>query len=199
MRYRAARKIGTTTSAANTAPAFPGVKFFDEQRRRAGLGCPGAASRSTRHADPGRDRPLLTVAAPAGAAAPAKVRPCRLLKQSEITTVFAMEASRGSAMGSDCTWQLGDLALSLEVTTSDAKATYDSLRDLAEDAGSNPVKVKGIRDQAVFAEIPSFKELLVFKGKTFLFLRLLDIQSTVDAGTAQTAMTQLGKAAVKRV
>lgn len=141
---------------------------------------------------------LLTVAAPAGAAAPAKVRPCRLLKQSEITTVFAMEASRGT-VGSDCTWQLGDLALSLEVTTSDAKATYDSLRDLAEDAGSNPVKVKGIRDQAVFAEIPSFKELLVLKGKTFLFLRLLDIQSTVDAGTAQTAMTQLGKAAVKRV
>jgi hypothetical protein len=142
---------------------------------------------------------LLTVAGAPAAAAPAKVRPCKLLNQSEITTVFGMEASRGTAMGSDCTWQLGDLALSLEVTTSDAKATYDSLRDLAGEAGSKPVKVKGIRDQAVFAEIPSFKELLVLKGKTFLFLRLLDIQSTVDAGTAQTAMTQLGKAAAKRV
>jgi dephospho-CoA kinase len=85
------------------------------------------------------------------------------------------------------------------VRTSDAKATYESLRDLAEEAGSKPVKIKGIRDQAVFAEIPSFKELLVLKGKTFLFLRLLDIQSTVDAATAQTAMTQLGKAAAKRV
>jgi hypothetical protein len=30
-----------------------------------------------------------------------------------------------------------------------------SLRDLAEEAGSKPVKVKGVRDQAVFAEIPS--------------------------------------------
>jgi hypothetical protein len=131
--------------------------------------------------------------------APAKVRPCKLLKQSEITTAFGAESSRGTPMRTDCTWQLGDLALSLDVTTSDAKATYESLRDLAAEAGSNPVKVKGIRDQAVFAEIPSFKELLVLKGKTFLFLRLLDIQSTVDAATAQTAMTQLGKAAAKRV
>jgi hypothetical protein len=135
----------------------------------------------------------------AQATTPAKVRPCRLLKQPEITTAFGIEASRGTQMGTDCTWQLGDLALSLDVTTSDAKATYESLRDLAEEAGSKPVKIKGIRDQAVFAEIPSFKELLVLKGKTFLFLRLLDIQSTVDAATAQTAMTQLGKAAAERV
>jgi hypothetical protein len=32
-----------------------------------------------------------------------------------------------------------------------------------------------------------------------LFLRLLDIEDTVDAASAQTAMTQLGKNAVKRV
>ncbi len=40
------------------------------------------------------------------------------------------------------------------------------------------MKVTGVRDQAVFAEIPSFKVLLVLKGKTFVFLRLLDIQNT---------------------
>mgnify|MGYP003459324242 CR=1 FL=1 len=34
-------------------------------------------------------------------------------------------------MGTDCTWQLDRLALSLDVTTRDAKATYGSLRDLA--------------------------------------------------------------------
>jgi hypothetical protein len=137
-------------------------------------------------------------AADAGAM-PGKVRPCKLLKQSEITTAFGMEASRGSAMGTDCTWRLDGLALSLDVTTSDAKATYESLRDLAEQAGSKPAKVTGVRDQAVFAEIPSFKELLVLKGKTFLFLRLLDIENKVDAVTAQTAMTPLGRSAAKRV
>jgi hypothetical protein len=89
--------------------------------------------------------------------------------------------------------------LSLETVTKDAKATYESLRDLAEEAGAEPVKVKVPRGQAVFAEITSFKELLVLKGKTFLFLRLLDIENTVDAATAQTAMTQLGKQALKRV
>jgi hypothetical protein len=31
--------------------------------------------------------------------------------------------------------------------------------------------VNGVRDQVVFAEIPSFKQLLVLKGKSFLFLR----------------------------
>jgi len=140
--------------------------------------------------------PLAGIAA---AAAPGKVRPCKLLKQSEITTAFGMEATRGSAMGTDCTWQLDGLALSLDVTTSDAKATYESLRDLAEKAGSQPVKVTGVPDQAVFAEIPSFKEMLVLKGKRFLFLRLLDIENKVDAATAQAAMTQLGKSAAKRV
>ena len=137
--------------------------------------------------------------AAAATAAPGKVRPCKLLKQSEISTAFGLEASRGSAMGTDCTWQLDGLALSLDVTTRDAKATYESLRDLAEEAGSKPVKVNGVRDQAVFAEIPSFKELLVLKGKTFLFLRLLDIEKRVDTVTAQTAMTPLAKSAAKRV
>ena len=79
------------------------------------------------------------------------------------------------------------------------EGTYESLRDLAEEAGSKPVKVNGVRDQAVFAEIPSFKELLVLTGSTFLFLRLLDIENKVDAATAQTAMTPLGKSAAKRV
>ncbi len=102
-------------------------------------------------------------------------------------------------MGSDCTWQLDGLALSLDVTTSEAKATYESLRDPAADAGSKPVKVNGVRDQAVFAEIPSFKELLVLKGKTFVFLRLLDIEKRIDAATAQTAMTPLGNSAAKRI
>ena len=143
---------------------------------------------------------MLAFSAPATATgAPGKVRPCKLLKQSEITAAFGMDASRGSAMGTDCTWQLDGLALSLDVTTSDAKATYESLRDLAAEAGSEPAKVKGVRDQAVFAEIPSFKELLVLKGKTFLFLRLLDIENKVGAATAQTAMTPLGKSAAKRV
>jgi hypothetical protein len=142
---------------------------------------------------------LLAITGGTATASPGKVRPCKLLKQSEITTAFGMEASRGSAMGSDCTWQLDGLALSLDVTTSEAKATYESLRDLAADAGSKPVKVNGVRDQAVFAEIPSFKELLVLKGKTFLFLRLLDIEKRIDAVTAQTAMTPLGKSAAKRI
>jgi hypothetical protein len=43
------------------------------------------------------------------------------------------------------------------------------------------------------------EELLVLKGKTFLFLRLLDIKKKVDAATAQTAMTPLGNSAAKRI
>jgi hypothetical protein len=132
-------------------------------------------------------------------AAPGKVRACKLLRRPEIASAFGTEAGRGTAMGTDCTWQLDGVALSLDATTSDAKATYESLRDLAEEAGSTPMKVTGVRDQAVFAEIPSFKELLVLKGKTFLFLRLLDIQNTVDATTAQQAMTKLGTSATKRL
>ena len=143
--------------------------------------------------------PLL-FAGTAGADIAAKApKSCKLLKPAEISSAFGMEASRGTQQGPDCTWQVGGLPLSLEVVTKDAKATYESLRDLAEDAGADPVKVNGVRDQVVFAQIPSFKELLVLKGKTFLFLRLLDIEDTVDAATAQTAMTQLGKTAVKRV
>ena len=124
---------------------------------------------------------------------------CQLLKPADISTAFGLEASRGTQQGPDCTWQVGALALSLETVTKSAKAAYESLRDLAEEAGAEPVAVKGVRDQAVFAEIQAFKQLLVLKGKTFLFLRLLDIQNAVDAATAQTTMTQLGKIAVKRV
>jgi nucleotide-binding universal stress UspA family protein len=136
----------------------------------------------------------------AGADIAAKTpKSCQLLKPEEITSAFGMEAGRGTQQGPDCTWQVGELPLSLETVTKDAKATYESLRDLAADAGAEPVKVKVPRGRAVFAEITSFKELLVLKGKTFLFLRLLDIENTVDAATAQTAMTQLGKQALKRV
>jgi hypothetical protein len=92
----------------------------------------------------------------------------------------------------------GDWALSLDVVAKDAKATYSALRDLAKDAGSQPQTVKGIRDKAVYAEIPSFKQLLALKGKKFLFLRLLDIASPVDGETAKTALTDLGRNAAKR-
>jgi hypothetical protein len=139
-----------------------------------------------------------STASAAGATGKAK-KSCKLLKPSEITSAFGIEASGGTQQGPDCTWQVGELPLSLEVVTKDAKATYEGLRDLAEEAGADPVKVKGVRDQAVFAEITSFKELLVLEGKNFLFLRLLDIEDTVDAATAQTAMTQLGKIAARRV
>lgn len=136
---------------------------------------------------------------PADAAAPAKAKKsCQLLKPAEITSAFGTEASDGTQQGSDCTWQVGDRALSLELTTKDAKSTFEALRDLAKDAGSPPQKVKGIRDQAVYAEIPSFKELLVLKGKKFLFLRVLDIANPIDTATAKTALTDLGKKAAKR-
>jgi hypothetical protein len=138
-----------------------------------------------------------STASAAGATGKAK-KSCKL-KPSEITSAFGVEASRGTQHGPDCTGQVGELPLSLEVATKDAKATYEGLRDLAEEAGADPVKVKGVRDQAVFAEITSFKELLVLEGKNFLFLRLLDIEDTVDAATAQTAMTPLGKIAARRV
>lgn len=88
--------------------------------------------------------------------------------------------------------------MSLELTTKDAKSTYNALRDLAKDAGAQPEKIKGIRDQAVFTEIESFKELLILKGKKFLFLRVLDVASPIDTETAKTALTDLGKRAAKR-
>lgn len=143
--------------------------------------------------------PLLFAGAAGADVAVKPKKSCKLLKPPEITSAFGMEASPGTQQGPDCTWQVGELALSLETVTKSAKAAYESLRDLAEEAGAEPVAVKGVRDQAVFAEIQAFKQLLVLKGKTFLFLRLLDIQNAVDAATAQTAMTQLGKVAVKRV
>jgi hypothetical protein len=72
----------------------------------------------------------------AAAAAPDKVRPCKLLKQSEITTAFGLEASRGSAMGTDCTWQIDGLALSLDVTTRN-----DTAR---EERGKTRLKVRAM-------------------------------------------------------
>jgi nucleotide-binding universal stress UspA family protein len=142
---------------------------------------------------------VLVGGGPAAGAAGTAKKSCQLLKPAEISSAFGTEASSGTQQGPDCTWQVGELPLSLETVTEDAKATYESLRDLAEEAGAEPVKVKVPRGRAVFAEITSFKQLLVLKGKTFLFLRLLDIENTVDAATAQTAMTQLGKQALKRV
>jgi hypothetical protein len=144
---------------------------------------------------------VLVGSGPAAGAAGTAKKSCQLLKPAEITSAFGTEASSGTQQGPDCTWQVGELPLSLETVTEDAKATYESLRDLAEEAGAGaePVKVKVPRGRAVFAEITSFKQLLVLKGKTFLFLRLLDIENTVDAATAQTRMTQLGKQALKRV
>jgi hypothetical protein len=142
---------------------------------------------------------LALAGSPAAAAGGKTKKSCALLKPSEISAAFQAEAGEGTQQGADCTWQVGDLALSLELTTKDAKSTFEALRDLAADAGSRPEKVRGIRDQAVFAEIESFKELLVLKGKKFLFLRVLDIASPIDTETAKTALTDLGKKASKRV
>jgi hypothetical protein len=144
---------------------------------------------------------LVLAGSPAHAVgAPAKTKKsCKLLTPAEITGAFGVETGEGTQQGSDCTWQLGDLALSLDVVTKDAKSTFEALRDLARDVGSQPQNVRGIRDKAVFVEIPSFKELLVLKGKRFLFLRLLDIASPVDGETAKTALADLGKKAAKRV
>src|SRR5215211_2826022 len=82
-----------------------------------------------------------STASAAGAIGKAK-KSCKLLKPSEITSAFGVEASGGTQQGPDCTWQVGELPLSLEVVTKDAKATYEGLRDLAEEAGADPVKVK---------------------------------------------------------
>src|SRR5262245_15738457 len=115
-------------------------------------------------------------AAAAGAPAKAK-RSCDLLTPAEITTAFGTEAGDGTQKGTDCTWRVGELSLSLDLTTKRAKSTFESLRGLAQKAGAQPRKVGGVRDKAVYAEIQSFKELLVLKGKKFLFFRLLDIGS----------------------
>jgi hypothetical protein len=141
---------------------------------------------------------LLVSSTAAGARASAKAKSCKLLKSSEITSAFQIEAGEGTQQGTDCTWQVGDLALSLDLTTKSAKSTYEALRDLARDAGSRPQTVKGVGNKAVYAEIQSFKELLVLKGKNFLFLRVLDIASPVDSQIAKTALTDLGKKAAKR-
>jgi hypothetical protein len=142
---------------------------------------------------------LALAASPAAAAGGKTKKSCALLKPSEISAAFQAEAGEGTQQKSDCTWRVGDLALSLELTTKDAKSTFEALRDLAADAGSRPEKIRGIRDQAVFAEIESFKELLILKGKKFLFLRVLDIASPIDTETAKTALTNLGRKAAKRV
>lgn len=142
---------------------------------------------------------LLGVCIPAaGATAPGKTKSCKLLKPSEITAAFGTEAGRGSQQGADCTWQIGDRTLSLEVVTGDAKASFGSLRDLAQDAGAPVEKVTGVGDRAVFAPIASFKELLVLEGKKFLFLRVLDIANPIDNETAKTALVEVGRKAVRR-
>jgi hypothetical protein len=135
----------------------------------------------------------------AAADAPAKVKPCRPLKPSEISTAFGVEAGKGTAQGSDCTWRIGESTLSLEVVTTNAKASFESLRDLAQDAGSTTQKITRLGDQAVFAPIESFKQLLVLEGKKFLFFRVLDIASPMDTETARTALVEVAKKAVKRV
>jgi hypothetical protein len=143
---------------------------------------------------------VLAGASVSAAGAPVKTKKsCKLLKPAEITRAFQIEASEGTQRGSDCTWQVGDLALSLDLVIKGAKSTYDGLRDLARDAGSQPTTVEMPRAKAVYAEIPLFKELLVLKGKKLLFLRLLDIASPVDGAAAQTVLTDLGTRAVKRV
>lgn len=145
---------------------------------------------------------LLALVGSAGAAAgaPAKAKKsCELLKPSEITAAFGTESGDGTQKGSDCTWRVADLAVSLDLTTKGAKSTFESLRDLAKNAGAQPRKVAGVRDKAVYAEIQSFKELLVLKGKRFLFLRLLDITNPIDTDMAKAALTELAKKAVKRV
>jgi hypothetical protein len=143
---------------------------------------------------------LALAAGPATATTvPAKAKKsCALLEQSEITAAFQTEAGEGTQQGSDCTWQVGELALSLELTTKDAKSTFEALRDLAADAGSRPERIRGIRDRAVFAEIESFKELLILKGKKLLFLRVLDIASPIDTAVAKAALTDLGKRVSRR-
>jgi hypothetical protein len=143
---------------------------------------------------------LALAGSPAAATAvPGKAKKsCALLKAAEITAAFQTEAGAGTQQGSDCTWQVGDLSLSLELTTKDAKSTFEALRDLATDAGAQPEKINGVRDQAVYAEIESFKELLILKGKKFLFLRVLDIASPIDTEVAKAALTDLGKKAAKR-
>jgi hypothetical protein len=144
---------------------------------------------------------LTLVSVPAAnAGVPTKAKKsCQLLRPVEITSAFGIEAGEGTQQGGDCTWNVGDLAVSLELITKDAKSTFEALRDLASDAGAQPQKVTGVRDRAVYAEIQSFKELLVLKGKKFLFLRVLDIASPIDSETAKTALTDLGKKAAKRV
>jgi hypothetical protein len=142
---------------------------------------------------------LMALAGGSIAAAPPKVKSCKLLKPAEITDALGAGASEGTQQGADCTWQAGGWAVSLELTTKNAKATFESLRDLATDAGAQPEKITGIRDQAIYAEIPSFKELLILKGKKFLFLRVLDIAEPIDSETAKAALADLGKKAAKRV
>jgi hypothetical protein len=141
----------------------------------------------------------LAGSGPATAATTKAKRSCELLTPAEITAAFGTESGDGTQQGTDCTWRVGDVVVSLDLTTKAAKSTYESLRDLAQNAGVNPRRVKGIRDKAVYAEIESFKELLVLKGKRFLFLRLLDIASPIDTETAQAALADLGKKASKRV
>lgn len=145
---------------------------------------------------------LLALVGSAGAAAGAPAtakKSCELLIPAEITAAFGTESGDGTQKGSDCTWRVGDLVVSLNLTTKGAKSRFESLRDLAEKAGAQPRKVTGVRDKAVYAEIQSFKELLVLKGKKFLFLRVLDIASPTDTETAKAALTDLAKKAVKRV
>jgi hypothetical protein len=136
----------------------------------------------------------------AAATAPAKAkRSCELLTPAEITAAFGRESGDPTQKGTDCTWRVGDLVVSLDLTTKRAKSTFESLRDLAKNAGAQPRKVAGVRDKAVYAEIQSFKEMLVLKGKKFLFLRLLDVTNGIDTETAKAALTELAKKAVKRV
>jgi hypothetical protein len=147
---------------------------------------------------------LITAAArllagPASASPTKAKRSCELLTPAEITAAFGAESGAGSQDGTDCTWRVGELVVSLDLTTKGAKSTFESLRDLAKDAGANPQKVRGVRDKAVYAEIQSFKELLVLKGKKFLFLRVLDIVSPIGTDAAKAALTDLAKKAVKRV
>jgi hypothetical protein len=142
---------------------------------------------------------ILLAHTPANAAPTKAKRSCELLTAAEITAAFGTQSGDGTQKGTDCTWRVGGLVVSLDLTTKGAKSTFESLRDLAKKAGAQPRKVSGVRDKAVYAEIQSFKELLVLKGKKFLFLRLLDIASPIDTETAKTALTDLGKKAVKRV
>jgi hypothetical protein len=142
---------------------------------------------------------LALAGSPAGADAPSKVRPCKPLKTSEITAAFGVEAGKGTAQGSDCTWQIGENTLSLEIVTRDAKSTFAALRDLAQDAGSQTQRVTRLGDAAVFAPIESFKQLLVLEGKKLLFIRVFDIVSPLEVEAARTALVEVAAKAVKRV